>query len=42
MGAGQSQPRSLSPEPYVSPEERAQAQAEVDIAQSKQQTNVLC
>lgn len=29
MGSGQSQPRTLSPEPYVSPEERAQAQAEV-------------
>ncbi|KAJ4988409.1 hypothetical protein SVAN01_06026 [Stagonosporopsis vannaccii] len=29
MGAGQSQPRTIPPEPYVSPEERAQAQAEV-------------
>lgn len=29
MGANQSQPRTTSPEPYVSPEERAQAQADV-------------
>lgn len=31
MGAGHSQPRTISPEPYVSPEERAQAQAEVSL-----------
>ncbi|KAF2621866.1 hypothetical protein BU25DRAFT_415712 [Macroventuria anomochaeta] len=35
MGAGQSQPRTMSPEPYVSPEERAQAQAEVRTAQTQ-------
>lgn len=29
MGSGQSQPRAISPEPYKSPEERAEAQAEV-------------
>lgn len=28
MGANQSQPRAMSPEPYMSPEERAEAQAE--------------
>ncbi|OSS52282.1 hypothetical protein B5807_02799 [Epicoccum nigrum] len=33
MGAGQSQPRTISPEPYVSPEERAQAQAEMRAKQ---------
>ncbi|KAF3052333.1 hypothetical protein E8E11_009793 [Didymella keratinophila] len=33
MGANQSQPRAMSPEPYVSPEERAQAQAEMRAKQ---------
>ncbi|KAJ4377023.1 hypothetical protein N0V86_006462 [Didymella sp. IMI 355093] len=33
MGANQSQPRTMSPEPYVSPEERAQAQAEMRAKQ---------
>ncbi|KAJ8117508.1 hypothetical protein OPT61_g1308 [Boeremia exigua] len=33
MGSAQSQPRTLSPEPYVSPEERAQAQAEMRAKQ---------
>ncbi|UPX10174.1 uncharacterized protein EKO05_0000845 [Ascochyta rabiei] len=33
MGANQSQPRTISPEPYVSPEERAQAQAEMRAKQ---------
>jgi hypothetical protein len=35
MGANQSQPRTMSPEPYVSPEERAQAQAEVNFPSFK-------
>ncbi|KAH6629484.1 hypothetical protein C7974DRAFT_413275 [Boeremia exigua] len=33
MGAGQSQPLALSPEPQASPEERAQAQEEMRAKQ---------
>ncbi|KAF2996892.1 hypothetical protein E8E13_005364 [Curvularia kusanoi] len=35
MGSGQSQPRAISPEPYKSPEERAQAQEERAQAQAE-------
>jgi hypothetical protein len=41
MGASQSQPRAMSPEPYMSPEERSQAQAEASVMCSRSIDGVL-